>query len=104
MSDRKSFLLRTDPALLEALKRWAGDELRSMNGQIEYLLRDALRRAGRTPGPPGGSTGRSTERSTGRSTERSTGRTIERGPESGGDAGANDSGATSVSSADGEGD
>ena len=49
MPDRKSFLLRVDPAVLEAVQRWANDDLRSLNGQIEYLLRDALRRAGRAP-------------------------------------------------------
>jgi hypothetical protein len=37
-----------DPGVLEAVQRWANDDLRSLNGQIEYLLRDALRRAGRT--------------------------------------------------------
>ena len=47
MADRKSFLLRVDPAVLEALQRWANDDLRSLNGQIEYVLRDALKRAGR---------------------------------------------------------
>jgi hypothetical protein len=47
--DRKSFLLRVDPAVLEGVQRWANDDLRSLNGQIEYLLRDALRRAGRAP-------------------------------------------------------
>ncbi len=47
MADRKSFLLRVDPALLEALQRWANDDLRSLNGQIEYVLRDALKRVGR---------------------------------------------------------
>jgi hypothetical protein len=46
---RKSFLLRIDPRLHAALQRWADDELRSLNGQIEYLLRDQLRRAGRLP-------------------------------------------------------
>jgi hypothetical protein len=45
--DRKAFLLRTDPQLLAALQKWAGDDLRSLNGQIEFLLRDALVRAGR---------------------------------------------------------
>jgi hypothetical protein len=40
--DRKSFLLRLDPALYEALERWAQQELRSVNGQIEFLLRKAL--------------------------------------------------------------
>jgi hypothetical protein len=49
VADRKSFLLRIDPGVLEAVQRWANDDLRSLNGQIEYLLRDALRRAGRAP-------------------------------------------------------
>jgi hypothetical protein len=48
---RKSFLLRVDAAVLEAMQRWANDDLRSLNGQIEYVLRDALRRAGRTIPP-----------------------------------------------------
>ncbi len=54
MAERKPFLLRTDPALLEALQRWADEELRSLNGQIEYLLRQALQREGRlkAPRPP----------------------------------------------------
>jgi hypothetical protein len=51
VADRKSFLLRVDPAVLEALQRWANDDLRSLNGQIEYVLRDALRRAGRGARP-----------------------------------------------------
>jgi len=42
VAERKPFLLRIDPAVLEALERWADDELRSLNGQIEYLLRRAL--------------------------------------------------------------
>lgn len=46
---RKAFLLRTDPEILAALQRWAADELRSVNGQVEYLLRRALRQAGRFP-------------------------------------------------------
>ena len=49
MADRKSFLLRIDPAVLEALQRWANDDLRSLNGQIEFVLRDALKRTGRAP-------------------------------------------------------
>ena len=49
MAERKPFLLRLEPALHAALQGWADDELRSLNGQIEYLLRDALRRAGRLP-------------------------------------------------------
>jgi hypothetical protein len=50
MAERKAFLVRLDPALLAALQRWANDELRSLNGQIEYVLRDALRKAGRWSG------------------------------------------------------
>lgn len=47
---RKAFLLRIDPKLHEQLERWASDELRSVNGQIEYLLRQAvLKRTGRDP-------------------------------------------------------
>ncbi|MEV5100399.1 hypothetical protein ACFQ7G_00310 [Streptomyces massasporeus] len=65
---RKQVLLRLDPAVYEALARWAGDELRSANAQIEFLLRKALAetgrlprdtgpmpRRGRPPGPAGGS-------------------------------------------------
>ncbi|HET8724400.1 MAG TPA: hypothetical protein VFM53_09395 [Anaeromyxobacteraceae bacterium] len=51
MAERKPFLLRMDPRVLEALQRWADDDLRSLNGQIEYLLRGALRAAGRAPSP-----------------------------------------------------
>ena len=47
MSERKAFLLRVDPELLDALQRWAADELRSLNGQIEYVLRESLKREGR---------------------------------------------------------
>ena len=47
MAKRKSFLLRISPELYEKLERWAADELRSANAQIEYLLTDAVRRAGR---------------------------------------------------------
>jgi hypothetical protein len=47
MADRKAFLLRIDPKLLEAVQRWADDDLRSLNAQIEFLLRRALREAGR---------------------------------------------------------
>lgn len=47
MADRKSFLLRMDPGVLDAVQRWANDDLRSLNAQIEFILRDALRRAGR---------------------------------------------------------
>jgi hypothetical protein len=49
MTERKSVLLRLDPAVHDALVRWAGDELRSTNAQIEYLLRRALSESGRMP-------------------------------------------------------
>ena len=49
MAARKPFLLRIDPEVLAALQRWAGDELRSVNGQIEFILRRALQREGRLP-------------------------------------------------------
>jgi hypothetical protein len=45
--DRKSFLLRISPELHAALEQWAADELRSVNAQIEFLLTDAVRKAGR---------------------------------------------------------
>ena len=51
MPDRKAFLLRIDPKLLEGVQRWADDDLRSLNAQIEYLLRDSLERAGRLKKP-----------------------------------------------------
>ena len=47
MAKKGTFLLRTDPAVLDALKRWANDELRSVNGQVEFILRRALLDAGR---------------------------------------------------------
>ncbi|MEU1198456.1 hypothetical protein ABZ446_19745 [Streptomyces sp. NPDC005813] len=50
---RKQVLLRLDPLVYEALARWAGDELRSANAQIEFLLRKALADAGRLPGGTG---------------------------------------------------
>jgi len=48
---RDSFLLRTDPEVMRALKRWAQDDLRSMNSQIEFVLRRALREQGRLKQP-----------------------------------------------------
>ena len=42
MAERNAFLLRVDPKLLEKIQRWADDDLRSLNGQIEFLLRKAL--------------------------------------------------------------
>ena len=61
MAERKVVLLRIRPELYEALQRWAHDEFRSVNGHLEYLLSEAVRRAGRErsaglsagPGPPG---------------------------------------------------
>ena len=53
MAERKPFLLRMDPRVLAALQGWADDDLRSLNGQIEYVLRRALHDAGRTPGVDG---------------------------------------------------
>ena len=50
MSDRKPFLLRIDREVIDALQRWADDDLRSLNGQIEFLLRKALRDAQREGG------------------------------------------------------
>lgn len=49
MTERKKILLRLDPAVHDAIARWAADELRSTNAQIEFLLRRALGDAGRTP-------------------------------------------------------
>ena len=53
MAERKGVLLRLDPAVHDALARWAADELRSTNAQIEFLLRRALGDAGRLPGNAG---------------------------------------------------
>jgi hypothetical protein len=47
MAERKAFLLRLDPSVYDALQRWAGAELRSLNAQIEFLLRRSLQEAGR---------------------------------------------------------
>ena len=49
MAERKSFLLRMDRELLDAVQRWANDDLRSLNSQIEFLLRRALQNEGRAP-------------------------------------------------------
>lgn len=60
MSEKKAYPLRINAEVLNAAQRWADDELRSLNAQIEYVLRDALRKAGRLPRhgptPPQGDT------------------------------------------------
>ena len=53
MPDRKSFLLRADATVLEAMQRWANDDLRSLNAQVEFVLREALRKTGRLTAPTG---------------------------------------------------
>ncbi len=54
MNDKKkAYPLRISTDVLKATQRWADDELRSLNAQIEYVLRDALRKAGRLPRPDG---------------------------------------------------
>ncbi|WP_199616224.1 toxin-antitoxin system HicB family antitoxin [Paenibacillus alkalitolerans] len=52
MSGKKQYPLRIDAAVYDALERWAADEFRSVNAHIEYVLREALARAGRLPGCP----------------------------------------------------
>ena len=59
--DRKTFLLRVDPALWSELEAWAADELRSVNGQVEFLLREAVRRRKKSAGD--GETGSESARS-----------------------------------------
>lgn len=51
MAARKAFALRIDEKTLKAMQRWANDDLRSLNAQIEFVLREALRNAGRLPKP-----------------------------------------------------
>lgn len=51
MADKKRFLLRLEPELYASLERWAADDLRSINAQIEFLLKEAVRRSGRTRPP-----------------------------------------------------
>ena len=68
MAERKSFLIRADAGILEAMQRWANDDLRSLNAQVEFVLREALRKTGRlaapdesgAPGGPGKGGGEST--------------------------------------------
>ena len=54
MAERRPFLLRVDPAVLEAVQRWANDDLRSLNAQIEFVLRRSLQDAGRLPSKASG--------------------------------------------------
>lgn len=49
MAKRKPFVLRIDPDTLEAVEKWAADEFRSTNGQLEWIIHEALRKAGRKP-------------------------------------------------------
>lgn len=51
MAEKKAYPLRISAEVLGAAQKWADDDLRSLNAQIEYLLRDALRKAGRLPKP-----------------------------------------------------
>lgn len=51
MATKKAYPLRVEKEIWEAMRRWSNDELRSVNAQIEYVLRDALRKAGRLPKP-----------------------------------------------------
>ena len=57
MARRKAFALRIDEKTLAAMQRWANDDLRSLNSQIEFILRESLRKAGRLPGKDPGSGG-----------------------------------------------
>jgi len=50
MNEKKGFPLRMNPQLYQVIERWASDEFRSVNSHIEFLLRDAARKAGRLPG------------------------------------------------------
>jgi hypothetical protein len=52
VSEKKAYPLRISAPVLDAVQRWADDELRSVNAQIEYVLREALRKSGRLPKPP----------------------------------------------------
>ncbi|MCM2316320.1 MAG: hypothetical protein NDJ92_14320 [Thermoanaerobaculia bacterium] len=60
MAERKAFLLRIDPRVHDALQKWADDELRSLNAQIEFILRQALEERGRMPSGDGSNAKRGT--------------------------------------------
>ena len=61
MAERKAYPLRINAEVLDAMQRWADDELRSLNAQIEYVLRDSLRRSGRLKAAPAASRGEADE-------------------------------------------
>jgi hypothetical protein len=52
LSNKKNFILRLDPETFKALEKWAADEFRSVNGQVEYILHNAILQAGRTSSGP----------------------------------------------------
>jgi hypothetical protein len=58
VSEKKAYPLRINAAVLDALQRWSDDELRSLNAQIEYVLREALRKAGRLQDQNAGDSGK----------------------------------------------
>jgi hypothetical protein len=62
VAERKPFLIRVDRALLDAVQRWANDDLRSLNAQIEVILRESLKRAGRLPKGSGEEEGKGRDR------------------------------------------
>ena len=62
MAERKPFLLRIDPQVLKALQKWADDDLRSLNGQIEFLLRRLLMQEGRLKGKGQGASDKESEK------------------------------------------
>ena len=61
MAKRKSFALRIDAGILEAMQRWSKDDLRSLNAQIEYVLRESLRKSARLPQPKGSASAGNTD-------------------------------------------
>ncbi len=65
MAERKPYLLRLDPAMFDALQHWAEDELRSLNAQLEFLLRKSLKDAGRLPRDDSGQAARRAPRGRG---------------------------------------
>ncbi len=82
MPESKRFLLRLDPRLFEALRRWADDDLRSINAQIEYLLTDQARKAGRLPAKRRSATRRAASRTEDRTAPWQASSTVEAGGQS----------------------